>query len=103
MKAKFSVAFTCLLIACLLIAVIPTNVFAAEVASGSCGDNITWSLDDAGVLTVSGTGAMKDYEFAHETGTTAPWCAAGLPKLTEVIIGEGINILVNMVLLLVVN
>jgi hypothetical protein len=32
------------------------------IASGSCGvngDNLTWSFDDAGVLTILGAGAMK--------------------------------------------
>jgi len=41
------------------------------VASGECGakgDNLTWSLDDEGTLTISGTGAMHDYLFDN-----APW------------------------------
>lgn len=33
----------------------------AEAASGSCGDNLTWVLDDEGTLTISGTGKMVDY------------------------------------------
>ena len=33
---------------------------AEEVASGTYGDDITWVLDDEGVLTISGTGKMKD-------------------------------------------
>ena len=28
------------------------------VDSGKCGDNVTWSLDDQGTMTISGTGAM---------------------------------------------
>jgi len=40
------------------------------VASGECGDNLTWTLDDAGVLTISGTGTMWDYNFPAEY---APW------------------------------
>lgn len=31
---------------------------SAEVASGTCGDNITWTLDDNGKLTISGTGFL---------------------------------------------
>jgi hypothetical protein len=30
--------------------------------SGKCGDNATWSLDASGTLTISGTGAMYDYD-----------------------------------------
>jgi len=29
-------------------------------SSGTCGENVTWTLDDQGVLTIEGTGAMKD-------------------------------------------
>ncbi|MCI6957231.1 MAG: leucine-rich repeat protein [Clostridiales bacterium] len=40
------------------------------VASGTCGDNLTWKLTDYGVLTISGTGAMYDYPYRN-----APWYA----------------------------
>ena len=29
--------------------------------SGSCGENVTWTLTADGTLTISGTGAMTDY------------------------------------------
>ena len=33
-----------------------------ETYSGTCGENLTWTLDtDTGVLTISGTGAMTNY------------------------------------------
>ena len=35
---------------------------SAEVASGTCGDNINWTLDENGKLTISGTGG--DYYWA---------------------------------------
>ena len=28
--------------------------------SGSCGENLTWTLDEDGTLTISGTGEMYD-------------------------------------------
>lgn len=40
------------------------------VASGTCGDNLTWTLDDTGLLTISGSGAMWDY-----SGNNSPWYA----------------------------
>lgn len=46
------------------------------VASGECGNDLTWELDDAGVLTISGTGAMYNYDSQYQNGkyvTTAPW------------------------------
>lgn len=39
-----------------------------ETISGMCGDNLTWNLLDS-VLTISGTGTMKDYS----SSSTAPW------------------------------
>ena len=34
---------------------------AAIVDSGSCGEDLTWTLDSDGLVTVSGTGPMDDY------------------------------------------
>mgnify|MGYP002624431773 CR=1 FL=1 len=43
---------------------------AATVASGSCGTNLSWTLDDSGTLTVSGSGnRMNDYY----DNSPAPW------------------------------
>ena len=48
---------------------------AASVAplfaqSGTCGDNLTWTLDtESGILTISGTGAMANYTYSSK----APW------------------------------
>ncbi len=52
---------------------------------GTCGDNITWTLDAQGVLTLEGTGAMPDY-------SGSPW---GKVSLTKVVIGEGITTIGN--------
>lgn len=41
----------------------------AETNTGSCGENVTWSLSNDGVLTISGTGAMTDYDSEYNT----PW------------------------------
>ena len=38
------------------------------VASGQCGENLTWTLDEQGTLTITGTGDMWDYSFGN-----APW------------------------------
>ena len=48
----------------LLVSLLPqTVVFASTtiVASGTCGDNLTWALDDEGTLTISGEGEMDYY------------------------------------------
>ena len=41
------------------------------VASGKCGDDITWQLDEAGTLTISGTGEM--YNYNGNLSNYAPW------------------------------
>ncbi len=47
------------LVVSMLMVIVPVTVSAAT--SGSCGTNVTWTLDDSGTLTISGTGAMKNY------------------------------------------
>ena len=40
----------------------------ADVQTGKCGDNVTYSLDTStGVLTISGTGKMTDYHYYDST------------------------------------
>ena len=48
-----------LLVLCLVLSAAPVTVHA--VSSGTCGENVTWTLSDDGVLTISGTGPMTDY------------------------------------------
>lgn len=51
-----------LLVLCLLLSCLPLGAGAVSVvASGQCGDNVTWKLDDQGVLTLSGTGKTWGY------------------------------------------
>ena len=68
-----------LLTAVLLLSAVPLGlVDTAYAASGSCGDKLTWSLSDDGVLTISGTGKMADFELLDTKrwwlGTNTPWC-----------------------------
>ncbi len=45
---------------------LPTVSFAAEIVdSGTCGDNLTWTLDSDGLLTISGTGAINSHSFFY--------------------------------------
>ena len=71
MKRKITILTIAFLSSVLMCA----NVFAA--ATGRCGDSITWTLDDSGNLTLSGSGEMwnngyddspfKDYEIRKAT------------------------------------
>ncbi len=44
-----------------------TAIDASE--SGSCGENLTWTLDDNGLLTISGKGDMEDFSSKSDV----PW------------------------------
>ena len=60
---------------------------AAEItASGTCGDDLTWTLDSDGLLTVSGTGAMVDYAAASGT----PWYRHR-EKILRIAIADGVT------------
>ena len=49
-----------------LVAVLCCGIAMAEIVqTGTCGaegDNLTWTLDNAGVLTIAGTGDMKNFD-----------------------------------------
>ncbi|MBR4949248.1 MAG: leucine-rich repeat protein [Clostridia bacterium] len=62
------------LVITLVLSIMPTGLFgitanAATTASGTCGENLTWTLDSDGVLTISGTGMMDNYLST----VSAPW------------------------------
>ncbi len=68
-------------------ALLSNEAHAAELASGTCGDNLAWVLTDDGVLTISGTGEMYNYDSG---GNPAPW-AAYQDKITSVIVESGVT------------
>lgn len=65
---------------------------ASEIANGKCGDNVTWSLDSDGVLTISGTGSMY---YSTESGylqTYQSWTYSKYAdQIKEVVIEEGVT------------
>ena len=79
-----------LLAAVMVLTMLPLGLvdtaYAAETAnSGTCGDNVTWRLSDDGVLTISGTGDMADFEW---DGT--PWCSVS-SQVKSVVIKDGVT------------
>lgn len=72
-KRILSLVLAVLMIATLL----PVSASAvAPGSSGTCGKNLTWTLDLDGTLTISGTGAMEDYSTLGDSEvltTSAPW------------------------------
>ncbi len=63
--------FLCLVLACVLSLSLFGMHASASSASGKCGKNLSWSLDN-GLLTISGEGKMSNYQLQINK-TTAPW------------------------------
>jgi len=59
---------------------------ATRGADGERGGNLTWTLDDDGTLTISGTGAMDDWNVVEK----APWYD-DRAKITKVVIESGVT------------
>ncbi len=77
-----------LLIAVMLMAVLtPLTIVAAQ--SGKCGDNLTWTLDDAGTLTIAGSGDMWNWELGG-----SPWSSFKTP-INRVVIIYGVTSIGN--------
>ncbi|MBR1592149.1 MAG: leucine-rich repeat protein [Ruminococcus sp.] len=60
-----------------------TAVYAEEISSGICGENLTWTLDTDGTLTINGTGSMTQYKPTE--GEYPEWYEHK-DKITKVII-----------------
>ena len=90
-------AFSIVLCIAMLLALLPTFATAAEIVdSGTCGTNLTWTLDSDGTLTISGTGKMLRYYSFSSSGnyyTTAPWgsSAGKVQRVKTVVIEPGVT------------
>lgn len=80
-----------------------------DVQQGTCGTNLKWQLNKEGVLTISGTGTMKNYTYKSEMpwykyindiqsvviedGVTSigDYAFYGMSKLTDISIPEGVK------------
>lgn len=77
--------FSALLTLCLILVMLPMQAQAA--ASGTCGDNLTWSLDSWGTMTISGSGEMwKDYTSPSDI----PWYDS-ISKTKKVVVEDGVT------------
>ena len=81
-KRGLRIALLCAVAAALL----SIGAMAAEIVNeGTCGENLTWTLDDAGVLTISGEGEMPNFKDEF----TSPW--ARLRGIKSVVIENGVT------------
>lgn len=65
---RFQKGLGLLLVCSMLLSLVPVPAWAAGETSGTCGDNLTWTLVD-GTLTISGNGDMGE----KNTTFYAPW------------------------------
>lgn len=42
------------------------GISASAASNGICGETLTWTLDDNGTLTITGTGEMENYHYWEE-------------------------------------
>jgi hypothetical protein len=79
----------------IMLSIIITGMFsitasAATTASGTCGNNLIWTLDDEGTLTISGTGSMSSY-YSY---SSVPWYSYR-SSIKSVVIDEGVTSISN--------
>ena len=68
--------------------VLAASVGTLFAQSGTCGDNLTWTLNtETGTLTISGTGAMTNYSY---DSYTRPWNVYST-SIKTVIIEDGVT------------
>ena len=67
------------------------TIHSTGVFTGKCGDNLTWTIDNNEVLTISGTGRIPDYNDSSSGGNnTAPWYGYAY-QIKKVVLGSGVQ------------
>ena len=71
------------LVVLMIVSLLPVTALAADIVdSGTCGAEVTWTLDSEGVLTISGSGDMYDYDSSD-----APWHG----RVKSAVIADGVT------------
>lgn len=93
MKRRITSALLALALLLGLTPLFPLQTQAAEksettptTASGTCGENLTWALDENGTLTISGHGAID----SHWSPMDVPWRDLR-PLIKKAILEDGIT------------
>ena len=85
MKQSIKTIISIVMVLTIAIICMPMSM-ASEVYSGTCGDNLTWTLDtETGELVISGEGEMYDYS-SEET----PWFENRL-KINSIVVNDGVS------------
>ena len=73
-----------LLVLLTALTLLPLGALADD--NNKCGENLTWELDEIGILTISGTGDMYNYSSAYP----APWSAKN-NDISEITVLDGVT------------
>lgn len=73
-----------LLVLLTALTLLPLGALADD--NNKCGENLTWKLDEIGILTISGTGDMYNYSSAYP----APWSAKN-NVISEITVLDGVT------------
>ena len=82
-----------LVISILSTLIIALPITANATTSGTCGENLTWTLDDAGTLTISGTGDM--YNKSHYANYPKPPWYSSHSLIKNIVIINGVTSIGN--------
>ena len=82
-----SIKYSRICILCIVMMLALLGMASAGKASGTSG-NLTWTLSDDGVLTISGEGEMEDYDVYG--APCAPWTNYG-DFITLIVIEDGVT------------
>ena len=72
MKSAKKVLSLCLALVLVLV-LLPMGVSAASGGGGTCGPNLTWVLNEEGLLYIQGSGEMSNYDPNNSQIGPAPW------------------------------
>lgn len=89
MKKTGSKITTSFLALVMIFSLMPGVKANADVVTGKCGDNLTWSVSD-GTLTVTGSGAMTNYTRDSHNISNVPW-SSERSNIKRIVVGNGIT------------
>lgn len=69
--------------------VVCTNGTITPTLSGKCGKNVSYSISDDGVLTISGTGAMNNFTYKSDI-SDCPWHGVRY-ALKKIVVEDGVT------------